>query len=64
MRTMTSQEIHKAIEVALIEVSRALASGAIDRRGRYYSDSELRERFGDLSKRRTRQQTFPVKRPA
>lgn len=64
MRTMTSQEIHKAIEVALIEVSRALASGAIDRRGRYYSDTELKARFGNMGTRRTRLQPLRVKKPA
>jgi len=42
MRSMTSREIHNAIREALEEVSRALASGEIDRAGRYYSDSELR----------------------
>jgi len=45
MRSMTSREIHYAIQSALGEVSRALASGKLDRSGRYYSDSELKERF-------------------
>lgn len=48
MRAMTSREIHRAIRAALGEVSRALASGEMDRSGRYYSDSELRERFGKV----------------
>jgi hypothetical protein len=48
MRSMTSRQIHQAIRAALGEVSRALASGEMDRSGRYYSDSELRERFANL----------------
>ncbi len=54
MRLMTSREIHSAIQTALGEVSRGLASGELDRSGRYYSDSELGKRFAYLSRRRNR----------
>ncbi len=54
MRSMTSREIHNAIRVALGEVSRALASGELDRSGRYYSDSELKERFASRAPRQSR----------
>lgn len=47
MRSMTSRQIHQAIRAALGEVSLALASGEMDRSGRYYSDSELKERFAN-----------------
>lgn len=55
MRSMNSREIHHAIRTALSEVPKALASGELDGSGRYYSDSELRERFSDLRARRKRQ---------
>jgi hypothetical protein len=48
MRAMTSRQIHNAISTALSEVARALASGEMDRSGRFYSDSELRERFANI----------------
>lgn len=54
MQGMSSREIHKAIRVAFGEVSRALASGELDRSGRYYSDSELREKFGKVLLKRNR----------
>jgi hypothetical protein len=38
---MTSREIHEAIDAALAEVSRRLASGELDGSGRYYTDEEL-----------------------
>lgn len=44
MRPMTSRQIHNAIEMALREVPHALASGELDRSGRYYSDTELKKR--------------------
>ena len=43
MRTMTSREIHGAIQQALKEVSRDLRSGKLDRSGRFYSESEWKE---------------------
>ncbi len=45
MRPITSRQIHNAIEAALREVPHALASGELDRSGRYYSDAELKKRF-------------------
>lgn len=45
MASMTSRQIHNAIEIALEEVARALAAGELDRTGRYYSDSELEKRY-------------------
>jgi hypothetical protein len=41
MRNFTSLELHDKIGQALAEVSRRLASGELDRSGRYYSDDEL-----------------------
>lgn len=41
MGTMTVQAIFEAIDSGLAEVSRRLASGELDRSGRYYSDEEL-----------------------
>jgi hypothetical protein len=38
---MTSQEIHDAVNLALAEVDRRLASGELDGLGRYYTDAEL-----------------------
>jgi hypothetical protein len=38
---MTSGEIHEAIDQALEEVSRRLATGELDGSGRYYTDAEL-----------------------
>jgi hypothetical protein len=38
---MTSQEIFDAVDQALAEVSRRLASGELDGSGRYYTDEEL-----------------------
>jgi len=67
MQSMTSREIHNAIVDALGEVSRALASGQLDRSGRYYSDSDLRERFAELSLRRDRRlmrDSKPLSSPA
>jgi len=61
MRALTSRQIHDAIESALKEVSQGLASGALDRRGRYYTDSELKERFVDLRQRRGRSLTRSLK---
>lgn len=51
MRAMTSREIRRAIQMALDEVSRGLASGDMDRSGRYYSENELKERFGNFDVR-------------
>ena len=61
MRFMTSREIHSAIRVTLGEVSRALASGELDRSGRYYSDSELKERLAHLSRPRNRRPSQDLK---
>jgi len=62
---MSSREIHGAIRTALSEVSRALASGELDRSGRYYSDYELKHRFPDLKpkleRRRARGREFPLR---
>ncbi len=41
MRDFTSRELLEAIDRALAEVSRRLASGELDRSGRYYTDEEL-----------------------
>jgi len=57
MRGMTSREIHDAIGTALKEVSRGLASGELDRTGRYYTESELRERFTTSTQQRNRRRT-------
>jgi hypothetical protein len=38
---MTSQERHEAVEQALDEVARRLASGELDGSGRYYTDEQL-----------------------
>jgi hypothetical protein len=38
---MTPQEIFDAVDQALAEVSRRLASGELDGSGRYYTDAEL-----------------------
>jgi hypothetical protein len=38
---MTSEQMHEAIEKALQEVDRRLASGEINRAGRYWTDEEL-----------------------
>jgi hypothetical protein len=54
MRSMTSRELHQAIRKALAEVPRRLASGELDRSGRYYSDSELKERFANPRVKRQR----------
>jgi ABC-type branched-subunit amino acid transport system ATPase component len=39
--SMTSNDLHRAIHLALAEVSRKLASGELDGTGRYYTDAEL-----------------------
>ena len=41
MKNLTSRELHEAIDQALAEVSRRLASGELDGSGRYYTDAEL-----------------------
>ena len=41
MKNLTSHELHEAIDQALAEVSRRLASGELDGSGRYYTDAEL-----------------------
>lgn len=41
MRTMTSEELHNAMEEALAEVDRQLASGELDQSGRFWTDEEL-----------------------
>jgi len=38
---MTSQELHDAIEKALSEIPARLASGDLNRAGRFYTDEEL-----------------------
>jgi hypothetical protein len=38
---MTSRQLLDAVEQALAEVSRRLASGELDQSGRYYTDEEL-----------------------
>jgi hypothetical protein len=38
---MTSRQMLDAVDKALSEVSRRLASGELDQSGRYYSDAEL-----------------------
>lgn len=61
MRSMSSREIHFAIRTALGEVSRALASGELDRSGRYYSDLELRRWFDGISRHRNRRRAHDSK---
>jgi hypothetical protein len=39
---MTSRQKLDAVDQALAEVSRRLASGELDQSGRYYSDEELK----------------------
>ncbi len=63
MRTMTSRQIHDAIEAALKDVSQGLASGELDRRGRYYTDSELKERLAEFVRRRVQCFTDSRKSP-
>lgn len=62
MRAMTSEQIHRAIGAAIREVAHGLASGDLDRSGRYYSDSELMRRRGVASitrdRRRSRDHNF------
>lgn len=41
MKNLSSRQLHEAIDQALAEVSRRLASGELDQSGRYYSDEEL-----------------------
>lgn len=41
MKKLNSRELHEAIDRALAEVSRRLASGELDQSGRYYTDEEL-----------------------
>ena len=38
---MTSRQMLDAVDQALAEVSRRLASGELDQSGRYYTDEEL-----------------------
>jgi hypothetical protein len=38
---MTSRQLLDAVDQALAEVSRRLASGELDQSGRYYTDEEL-----------------------
>ena len=40
MKNLNSREIHEAIDQALAEVSRRLASGELDQSGRYDTDAE------------------------
>ena len=40
---MTSRQMQDAVDHALAEVSRRLASGELDGSGRYYTDAELAE---------------------
>lgn len=41
MKSLSSEEWHKAVHRGLEEVSRRLASGELDQSGRYYTDDEL-----------------------
>ena len=41
MKSMTSEEFHQTVELALDEVARLLASGELDGSGRFYTDEEL-----------------------
>jgi hypothetical protein len=41
IREMTSRQMLNAVDQALAEVSRRLASGELDGSGRYYTDAEL-----------------------
>jgi hypothetical protein len=54
MRSMKSREIHASIRAALDEVVRSLAAGEMDRSGRYYTDTELKDRFTPLTSQRSR----------
>ena len=41
MKNMDSNEFHDTVRKGLEEVSRRLASGELDRSGRFYTDEEL-----------------------
>lgn len=41
MKRLSSDELHEAIHRALEEVDRRLATGELDRSGRFYTDEEL-----------------------
>jgi hypothetical protein len=41
VKNLTSRELHDAVDQALAEVSRRLATGELDQSGRYYTDEEL-----------------------
>ncbi len=43
MSGFTRQEMYKAFDEALAEVSRQYAAGELDMSGRFYTDEELRE---------------------
>jgi hypothetical protein len=43
---MTSRQMLDAVDQALAEVSRRLASGELDQSGRYYSDEDLASGIG------------------
>ncbi len=49
MKRMASAEVHWAIRDAMAEVSRRLAAGELDRSGRFYSDSEWRDKLASLA---------------
>lgn len=49
---LSSRQMLNAIDEALAEVSRRLASGELDHSGRYYSDAELRQQVSALNPKR------------
>ncbi len=49
---LTSRQMLNAIDRALAEVARRLASGELDQSGRYYSDAELRGEIASSKPRR------------
>jgi hypothetical protein len=58
-RAMTSRQIHAAIRNALDEVTHGLASGELDRTGRFYSDAEWKKL---LKSSEIRKQKKPLRR--
>jgi hypothetical protein len=50
MKNLSSRDLHRAMDRALAEVSRRLASGELDQSGRFYSDREARQQVRDAVK--------------
>ena len=50
---LTSRQMLTAMDQALAEVARRLASGELDQSGRYYSDAELKTQLHSRPQRRS-----------